>query len=240
MRVFGFACHAPDQVVMDLRRREIPRTEIYIVGEDELLKRKSKRKHFVFMTVLSFRRNREVLEIMPDIICYVCDNPLALSDFNFCPADYEREEFFHIDGFSLTDINMRLHKCPDVAIARTPFNVIEEAKIEAKDQITFFNQFMTFVYSKPSETHQKPLKEIVCKWMLTKDPFMVCFNKIKSTVALSEKDLARVTVILTSETADLYRKALQLNGPEEEIAKIYKISAYEMRYIREVSKKAAK
>lgn len=225
---------------MDLRRREIPRNEIYIVGETEVLARKNKRKHLVFMTVLSFRRNREVLEVMPGVTCYVCDNPLALSDFNFSPADYEREEFFHIDGFALTDINIRVNKCPDVPIARAPFDVIAEATKEAKDQITFFNQFMTFVYSMPAETHQKPLKEIVCRWMLTKEPFSVCFNKIKKAVALNEKQLARVTVILTSETAELYRRALQLTGAEEDIAKIYKISAYEMRYIREVSKKAGK
>lgn len=238
MKAFAFACHAPDEVMLKLQQSGIDRKEICIVGEEEVITRKSKRNHFIFMTTGSFRANRSILETM-DATAYVCDDPLSLSHYNFTPADYKREEFFHVDGFSLLPMG-KLKKCADVPIVRAPFSAIDEAVKVAKNQITFLNQFMTFIYSLPSETHQKPLKELVCKWMASKEPFSKYCKVIVKNVSLTEKQLNRLTAILTSETTALYREALQQPGDEDDVAKIYKISAYELRFIRAINKGPSK
>jgi hypothetical protein len=237
MKVFAFAHKAPDEVLLKLRGEGIERSDVYIVGDNEIIDRKTKRTHFIFMSVHSFQRNREGLELRK-VQSYVCDDPIALSQFSFTPADYRAEEFFHIDGFALTPC-IRLDKCPDVPIVRLPFDVVKKAKDHAKQQATFLMQFMTFVYLTPSETHQKPIKELVCKWMASKESFsQYCkrVEKLRQTVPLTDKQVKRMNDLLSSPTAILYREALQMEGEEDDIAKQLKISAYELRYIRAINK----
>lgn len=237
MKVFAFAHKAPDEVLLKLCSDGIDRADVCIVGEDEIIGRKNKRSHFIFMSVQSFHRNREIMEVRKEQ-SYVCDDPISLSQYSFTPADYRAEEFFHVDGFALIPC-MRLDKCPDVPIVRTPFDVVKTAKDHAKDQITFLMQFMTFIYQTPSETHQKPIKELVCKWMASKESFrQYCkrLEKLRQTVPLTDKQVKRMTELLSSPTAILYREALQMPGEEDDIAKQLKISAYELRYMRAINK----
>lgn len=236
MKVFAFAHHAPDEILMKLCESGIDREDIYVVRVDEVIKRKNKRGHFIFLTTASFNANREQLESRT-AQSYVFDNPLRLAQYNFTPADYRMEEYFHVDGFALIPC-VRLDKCPDIAINRKPFDIVATATEIAKQQITFLNQFMTFIYSMPSETHQKPIKELVCKWMASKEPFSkYCkrLEKLRESVHLTEKQVRRLSDLLSSSTAVLYRDALQQPGEEDAVAKAYKISAYEMRYIRSIN-----
>lgn len=236
MKVFAFAHHAPDEILMKLCESGIDREDVYVVRVDEVIKRKNKRNHLIFLNTASFNANREQLEIR-NVQSYVFDNPLRLAQFNFTPADYKMEEYFHVDGFSLIPC-VRLDRCPDIAINRKPFDIVAVASEYAKQQITFLMQFMTFIYSMPSETHQKPVKELVCKWMASKEPFSKYCKRIetlRNTVHLTDKQVRRLSDLLSSPTAVLYRDALQQPGDEDEVAKEYKISAYEMRYIRSIN-----
>lgn len=237
MRAFAFAHHTPDEIVVKLRKNGIARKDIYIVGEEEIIKRKNPRKHYVFMSVVSFYKNRDVLELI-GVISYVCDDPISLSQFRgFTLGDYKSEEFFHADGFSLVPMR-NLENCPDNPVVREKFDIIETASKIARKQITFLNQFMTFIYSLPYETHQKPVKEMVCKWMASKETLaQYCkrMEKLRQTVHLSEKQMKRLIALLSSETAQLYRDALQLPGDEDDVAKAMKISAFELRYIRAIN-----
>ena len=237
MRVFAFAHHAPDEIVIKLRKNGIDRKDIFIVGEDEVIKRKNPRQHYVFMSVLSFYKNRDVLEMLT-VISYVCDDPISLSQYRgFTPADYKTEEFFHADGFSLVPMRS-LENCPDNPIVREKFNIIETAATIAKQQITFLNQFMTFIYSMPYETHQTPVKQMVCKWMASKETIpQYCkrIKKLRETVHLNDKQIKRLVVLVSSETAQLYREALQMPGDADSVAKSMKISAFELRYIRAIN-----
>lgn len=244
MRVFAFAHHAPDEIVIKLRKNGIDRADIFLVGEEELIKRKNPRNHYVFMSVLSFYKNRDTLETL-DVVSYVCDDPISLSQYRgFTPADYKVEEFFHVDGFSLTPMRS-LDNCPNNPVFREKFDIIETCAKIAKQQITFLNQFMTFVYSLPSETHQKPVKELVCKWMAsTETVAQYCkrLEKQRESVHLSDKQVKRLVALVSSDTAQLYRDALQMPGPADVVARTMKISAYELRYIRAINtgpKKAA-
>lgn len=236
MRVFAFAHHAPDEVVIKLRK-SIARSEIFIVGEEEIIKRKNPRKHYVFMSVLSFHKNRDVLELL-DVVSYVCDDPISLSQYRgFTPADYKSEEFFHADGFSLVPMRS-LDNCPDNPVVRERFDIIETASKVAKRQTTFLNQYMTFVYTMPRETHQTPIKEMMCKWMASKETLQqYCkrVEKLRETLHLGEKQVQRLIALVDTDVARLYKQALQTEGDVEEIAKSLKISAYELRYIRAIN-----
>ena len=237
MKVFAFAHKAPDEVLLKLRSEGIERADVYIVGDDEIIERKNKRQHFIFMSVQSFHYNREKLELR-EVQSYVCDDPIALSQFNFTPADYRAEELFHLEGFTLTPC-IRLDKCPDIPITRTPFDAVKKAKDHAKQQATFLMQVMTFIYLTPSETHQKPIKELVCKWMASKETFnQYCkrLEKLRLTSPLTDKQVKRMNDLLSSPTAILYREALQMEGEEDDIAKLLKVSAYELRYMRAINR----
>lgn len=237
MRVFAFAHHAPDEIVIKLRKNGIDRPDIFIVGEDEIIKRKNPRKHYVFMSVLSFHKNRDVLELL-DVVSYVCDDPISLSQYRgFTPADYKIEEFFHADGFSLVPIRS-LENCPDNPVSRERFDIIETASKVAKKQTTFLNQYMTFVYTMPRETHQTPIKEMMCKWMASKEglpQYCKRVEKLRETLHLSEKQVQRLIALADTDVARLYKQALQTEGDVETVAKSLKISAYELRYIRAIN-----
>lgn len=236
MKVFAFAHHAPDEILIKLCKNGIDRDDIQIVGVADRIKRKNQCSHFIFLNTASFNANREQLELR-DAQSYVFDNPIRLAQYNFTAADYKMEEYFHVDGFALTPC-CRLDRCPDVPVNRKNFDIIEAAKDSAKQQITFFNQFMTFIYTMPSETHQKPIKEMVCKWMESKEPFSKFTKRLsvlRNSIHLTEGQVRRITDMLQSATAILYRDALQQPGAEDDVAKAYKISAYEMRYIRAIN-----
>ena len=237
MRVFAFAHHAPDEIVIKLRKNGVERADIFLVGEEELVKRKNPRKHYVFMSILSFYKNRDTMELL-DVVSYVCDDPISLSQYKgLTKADYKTEEFFHVDGFSLVPMRS-LDNCPDNPVFREKFDIIETCATIAKQQITFLNQFMTFVYSLPSETHQKPVKELVCRWMAsteTVEQYCKRLEKQRESVHLSEKQVKRLVALISSETAQLYRDALQMPGEADVVARSMKISAYELRYIRAIN-----
>lgn len=237
MRALAFANHAPDELIIKLRGNKIDRKLIQIVGEETRVKRQSKCEHFVFLSVAAFHHNVKRLEELEGICCYVFDDPMALSQYNLTPADFVMEEDFHIDGFSLLP-TMNLD-APEIVPTRTQFNVVEYAKTIAKQQITFLNQFMTFIYSMPSETHQKPIKELVCKWMASKESLgQYCkrITKLRTQLLLTDKQVNRLQELVTSPVAELYRKALQLPGDEDEIARTLKVSAFELRYIRAINR----
>lgn len=238
MRAFAFAHHAPDEIIIKLRQKyNVERKDIAIVGDEDKISRKSKQRHFVFLSVVAFHHNLQRLAEL-DAQSYVFDDPISLTQYNLTPADFKMEDYFHVDGFSLVPL-IRLDRCPDVEIERQQFNVLDHAKKIAKQQKTFLNQFMTFIYSMPSETHQKPIKELVCKWMASKESighYCKRIEKLRQTVQLNDKQVKRLTEILSSETTNLYRKALQMPGDEDDVAKELKISAYELRYIRAINK----
>lgn len=236
MKVFAFAHMAPDELLVKLRGEGVERADIQIVGDNDTIGRKNNCTHFIFISVKAFQRNRDTMELRK-ARSYVCDDPISLSQFTFTPADYKAEEYFHLDGFSLTSC-VRLDKCPSVPVVRQKFNVIDKATQIAKKQTTFLNQFMTFMYSFPSATHQTPIKELMCAWMASTETLKQYHNRIdrmRLKIPLSEKDARRMEDLMTSPTAVLYRAALQMEGDEDEVAKKLEISAYEMRYIRAIN-----
>ena len=238
MIAYGFAHTAPDKVLVHLRNIGTPRSAIaLIVGDSNF----EQRKHLIFADVQSFEARRRSL-LDSGSTCYVCDDPIALSSYNVVPVDYKAAEDFHVDGFTLLDFKA-IPTGKAQAIRREPFDIVESAKRHARAQQTFFTTFMTFIYTMPKETHQLPVRQMACKWLASTETERQLANRIatlRKTVTLTEKQTARLFDLLQGDVVDLYRKGLQMEGDEDDVAMKLKISAYEMRYIRAINRGTAK
>jgi len=235
MIAYGFAHTTPDKVLVHLRQLGVPRAEIAILGPDF-----EARKHLIFVDAASFETYRDQADVA-DCACYVCDDPISLAPFDLMPVDYKEADRFHVDGFTL--IEFKTIPAPkEVTGRRRKFDVVDFAKKHAASQQTFFTNFMTWCYTMPSETHQLPVRQLACKWLASKETYRQLNNrieKLRKTVYLTDKQAERLVELLSTETVDVYRTALQMDGDEDEVAHKLKISAYEMRYIRAINRGAA-
>uniref|UniRef100_A0AB39CEA3 Uncharacterized protein n=1 Tax=Pseudomonas phage HRDY3 TaxID=3236930 RepID=A0AB39CEA3_9VIRU len=235
MIAYGFSHTAPDKVLVHLRQIGVPRAQIAILGPDY-----EARKHLIFLDAMSFETYRERAD-KDQCICYVCDDPISLAPFELIPVDYKEADYFHVDGFTLTEFKS-IPPAKQVTGRRRKFDVVDFAKDHAARQQTFFTNFMTFIYSMPSETHQLPVRQLACKWLASTETYRQLNNrieKLRKTVYLTDKQAERLVELLSTDIVDVYRTALQMDGEEDEVAHKLKISAYEMRYIRAINKGAA-
>lgn len=236
MKVLAFANHAPDQVLAYLRQLKAvtKRSDILFLEGGAELPDKCTSK-FVFLlsaTGLDTYEGRTHT-------FFVFDDPIRLSRFTVPVVDIECAKVFHKDGFLLKqDLNFSL-PAKDVKVTKQKFDIVATCSDGVKCQKTFLNQFMTFVYSMPSGSHQKPIKKMVCKWMASKEPLSTFMRRLRSTggdMPMSEKQYRRMEELLSSEVALIYRQAMQEKGDEDEVAERLQISAYELRYIRAINK----
>lgn len=232
MIAYGFAHTAPDKVLVHLRKLGTPRSAIALVASPAKFEQ---RKHVVFSDVFTFEAHRK--SITDKTICYVCDDPISLSMYNVIPVDYKAAEAFHVDGFNLVEFKS-IPASKQQHITRTKFDVVEAAKKVAREQHTFLMNFMSFVYTMPSSTHQTPVRQLVCKWLAsteTEKQLQTRVASLSKKIKLTDKQVAKLMDLLSGEVVDLYRKALQMEGDEDDVAMKLKISAYEMRYIRAIN-----
>ena len=234
MIAYGFAHTAPDQVLVHLRKLGVPRAQIAMLGTEF-----ESRKHLIFLDTVSFETNRELAK-KSGATCYICDDPISLAPYDLIPVDYKVAEDFHVDGFSLTEFKV-LPSPKEVTARKQRFNIVDSAKKHASNQQTFFTNFMTFIYSMPKDSHQLPVRRLACKWLASTETPRQLQNrieKLRKSVYLTDKQVDRLTELLSTDTVDIYRAALQMDGDEDEVAQKLKISAYEMRYIRAINRGA--
>lgn len=200
---------------------------------------------FVFVLSLTDLLRQNVGPSYDIATFYVFDDPVRLYSKGIHGADFTPSSSMYLDGLDIFKLDAlppaREYRIDDISEYRR--NIVDAAIEEVKAQKTFLNQFMTFIYSMPSATHQKPIKEIVCKWMMSKAS-LVSLNKVldsvQSTSPMSQKQRARLNDILGSEVTELYRQALQQDGDADDIAKKMSVSAYELRYIKSIVSKQEK
>lgn len=192
--------------------------------------------HVVYQRVRDFRR-AVVNKSWATATSLVFDSPMELSQYNIPAADFSQPVDLHIHGFVCKPIALDFQSIDEVR--RTGFDLIEEAVKEVKAKATILNQMMTFIYSMPRATHQTPVKEAMCQWMVSKYPLAKVEALIKRTpeADLTDKQVARLREILSSPVAQLYRTALQEGGDSDLLALKYGVSAYEINYMRAVNAK---
>lgn len=212
-----------------------------LVPDTLLPKRKPKQiEYVVFFSIKDLRRNISYHASFDDVIFLVFDTPIALAHFNVKYMDFKMGADLHIDGFKCMPLKLDFEDLEFQALTRTHFDIIQLSVDEVKAKRTLLNQLMTFIYTLPRATHQTPIKEYVCNWMLSKST-LVKLNadlaKMKAS-PLTDKQRARLNDILSSETALIYREAMREGGDSEALARRYVISAYEINYMRAIATKS--
>lgn len=239
MRISAFGNHAPDEILQLLKLAGIPRSAIFILPAGGQLQKRNKFE-YVFVMGLADLFRQNVDSSYDSATFYVFDDPLRLYSVGIGGADFKCSDSIYLDGLALFKLDtLPSGKYYDLDSLKTFHrSIIDEAIEEVKAQKTFLNQFMTFVYSMPSATHQKPIKAIVCEWMASKESLQKLnktLDNIQSTSPMTQKQRARLNDILSSEVTALYRLALQQGGNEDEVAKKFSVSAYELRYVRAIN-----
>lgn len=189
--------------------------------------------HTFFPSLSAFE---QAFDLLPkNNVYYVFDVPNLLAEYSFTYGDFRVAENIHVDGLEPVPLTL---EPKDKRLRNREFRLVIRAVECAKKQVTFLNQFMTFIYSMPSDTHQKPVKEAVCKWMVSggdAQSFDHMMDTLRKTVHLTPKQMQRLSDLVFSDVAVLYKKALQIPGEEDDVAQSLSVSAYELRYMKAIA-----
>lgn len=249
MKVFGVANHSPDFVLLYLQKRlKIPEEEIAIVSSTaKLPKRRTPYSYYIFLSSKAVRRNMASINRIEDCTAIVCAPPIELNGFKgLIPLDFSESDSPHMEGFLLDKIRPKRLKQKGDGVSYEPIDyaIVVQEKVESFTGI--LTSFMTFVYTMPSSTHQKPVKELACHWLVRggDEPTLEReLAQLTKSVHLTEKQKVRFMTLLTSESASAYKEALQeakqysIDSIEfRNVADKHSVSAYEMRYMLSVVK----
>uniref|UniRef100_S5WBB7 Uncharacterized protein n=2 Tax=Pseudomonas phage PaBG TaxID=1335230 RepID=S5WBB7_9CAUD len=210
---------------------------LMVAPDEKLPKRRPKGIDYVIMfSVKDMRRNLDAHQSFEPVVFLVFDTPIALSGYTIQHMDFKIGSDVHIDGFECIPLNLNL-SIDSKPFERSGLDIVQLSIEEVKAQRTLLNQLMTFIYSLPRATHQRPINSAVCSWMGSKTTLVKLNNDLAKMrdSPLTAKQLARLNDILSSETAVLYREAMREGGDSEVLARRYGISAYEINYMRAIA-----
>lgn len=240
MNIFGCANHSPDYLLVRLVGSGVEESDIAFIS-NAILKAKRKYKVYIFLSALDLRRNLKLLRKFPNCIGIVCAPPIHLNDFTgITPLDYAESDNPHLEAFLLSKLSLDLSApSQEVKFRPTDYAKIVQDKVESFSGVLM--PFMTFVYTMPSSTHQKPVKELACKWWVGGQSVKELEKSLAAlvkTVPMNDKQRQRFLTIVTSQTGLLYQEALQeakqfsIDSLEfRAVADRRTVSAYEMRYM---------
>lgn len=239
----GIINHSPDFITHKFKQLLNLEDRDFVICVGDLPKKRP--KVLIFISVALFRRHLEVLNSAKyvDVIVCVFSDPIKLLSFDLIPFDYKVSEDIHIDAFVLVKPTMTKLKDKQVKYERVDFLSQLLDKVQSFDGI--LTQFMSFIYTMPNATHQKPIKEMVCNWLISNESVADLNNriaKIRIELKMTDKQVKRLLDIVTSPVADVYKRVLRQTANckdlySQEFIKVVtsnKLSAYEIRYIRSV------
>ena len=229
--VVGYCFNPPDRVLVQMSRKlQLERKAVAFAPEPE----KRTHKVVVHHGIQSLRRALKEGR-WKKATHLVFDTPVNLHEFRIPAGDMEVNDL-QAGGFQQKPLELEGKPFEGF---KERLNVIEESVELLKQQATFLNRFMTFVYSTPRATHQTVIKVEVCKWMLTKKRFPQLLKAIATSpeTILNERQIKRLEDLTTSEVANLYREAMQEGGCSAELSVKYEVSEYEINYMRAVAAK---
>jgi hypothetical protein len=255
--VYGVANHTPDQTYLWLKKRfDITPKLVTILPLGTRLrgKHRNKLKTIVFcLTYQDFNYNKDILR---NNIVFIFSSPLRLWEYKGIIAlDYKESDDPQRHGIQLFN---EFFEQPD--LDQNNGDVVKEpnrtylTKIleETRSFGSLLRPLMTFVYTTPSSTHQKPIKIAICQWLyyggIEKDLLNI-IDSIDSQIKLTEKHKLKLKDLLLSDQGDRYRAAFTklrqakekgVAIPYEQLTKEFEVSGFEMRYIKSVIDTAEK
>lgn len=252
MRLFGCVNTAPDLLGLYLIKTfKVSSSDIMFVHSDGTLLQRSTKKYYILLGVQAVKGNLDRINSKKyeGTTGIVCDNTMELHSIKgIIPLDYKEAIDIHVDAFDLAPIGKKTFNEPD----RTVYIQQEDYTDKIVEKVESFKglltQFMTFIYTNPSATHQTPLKNLACSWLASAEnesELQVKLDTLVREIKLSEPKQKRFMELLTTETALLYKTAiaetLNMDTDSKEFYDIitkYEVSAYEVRYIMAINKQS--
>lgn len=258
MKVYGVCNHSPDFLFVWLKKLySVSSSEIYILPENDFLTVRPRKnvKIVFFLSNRSFRRNLEIVNSKhyKNISAILFASPIDIHSYeNIFPLDFMESDDIHLDAFLLQSLNKKRFSfsADSSLIERNKTDYLQNVLEHLKSFGSLLNPLMTFVYTLPSGSHQKPVKEMVCRWLYEDSDISELeksLDKVSVSMSFSSKQKKRLIDILSSDVARKYKNALaeykRSVQNEETIYKIvykWSVSAYELRYILSIVKSESK
>lgn len=250
MRVFGVCNHCPDYMFVWLKKTLcIDQDSILILPEQAFLPKrlKSNIRVIMFLSNRSFRRNLDKLnsDRYKKVTGILFASPLDINEYNnIVPLDFEESNDIHLDAFMLKSIQGSEFQLDSdlTVVSKRKVDYLNIVMEHIKSFGSLLNPLMSFIYTLPNGTHQKPLKEIVCSWIYNNDTVKSLERTLKSkenSMPLSAKQKQRIIELMSSDIANKYKNAIVAYRASEvkdedllkRLVSEYEVSAYELRYI---------
>lgn len=247
--VYGVANHTPDELILWLRDiQNVDVKDILPIRTDFLLSEKHSTKLKPYILMLSakdLKRNLEVLNTL-DVTVFVFDSALTLWEYEgLMPLDFGESENPQIDGIELYSYFLEMNEEGFPVYHNKNNNYLDIALGMIDDTNSLLRPFMTFVYTLPNSTHQKPIKTLMCLCLYTNashEKIAKVVGYLDKTIGIPKIKKQKLLDLIQSEEADKYKEAFKEYRQHKKAEEIdllcltRKISAYEFRYILSVVK----
>ena len=158
------------------------------------------------------------------------------------PTDYKqdatRKSMYHLERDFLPNI-LKSKPAPVEKSDRKYLTVL----VEDVRRSGFLDKIMTFIYTLPSATHQKPITYLICEWLyngLDPEDIDKLLNKIQSDIRIVDKLRSKLYEHLTSAVAGRIQDAFVVIKEKREqgqspsidtLATKHNVASYDLRYI---------
>ena len=243
--VYGVSNHTPDQLLCwlrDIQAVSLSDVSLVRIGQNITDRSIRKLKDFViFLSSTDFKRNLSVINTT-EKTCFVFDSPMSLFQFKgINPLDYGDNEDFQEWGTDLYDYFLDMDDIEPCEVVYDKTNTYLKNLIGMMEETdSLLRPLMTFIYTLPNATHQKPVKILICYALFkgaSAKKIRDIADYIERTIGLPEKKKAKLLSLALSDEAKKYQEAFSKFVKATDINKLckkYKMSPYEFRYILSV------
>lgn len=237
MKVFGCVYHAPDTVAEFLCNSfGMSPNDIHFIHDTV-----NRKKVQIFLEYKGFvkfvhnaRKNGTALTFKNQIVI-IFAQPFQLNSWNLTPLDYLESDEPHLKAFEYVGLQR------DTLDLEIPELLYENKNYLTKivDIVSSFDSLlhglMSFIYTMKS-TEQKIAKESACSYLYRSQGLEVLRRNLSP---LNDRQIEKMLTILSADVAERIQKAFIDPISIEDRARIYNVSAYELRYIESIASKIA-
>lgn len=252
--VYGVANHTPDQTFLWLQHEyNVQTADVTVVPVGSKLPhpvKKKIRKVIFFLTVSDFNANAERLELYSKHTVFLFASALRLWEYvGITALDYKESDDPQRYGIQLFDKFFTikdLYAAAEIRVQRPNRTYLTRILEETRSFGSLLRPLMTFIYTMPSATHQRPVKVSICQWLYyagSEKDLNDILQAVDKQIKLTERHKLKLRDLLLSEQGDKYRAAFikyrQLKDENktpsyDSLTKEFEVSPFEMRYIKSV------
>lgn len=209
---------SPEQVYAWLKSMNSNAAVEYLPAKHRIDPEATYKKIIFIVGAADFSANTVAVRNMPKHTFYVFGHKDILKEYGLKAGDFREKEPVRPRAVPLTTITKRL--------------------IKASIKGTLFYPLMTFLYTLPSKTHQKPLTHAVCQWLMdggTLPNLETNLNKLG--LKMKPKDLEQFFIIMQLPVVERIQTAFKelrsgkcLNDGQAVI--FHNVQAFELGFVR--------